>query len=66
MKVRNKYLNYNPENIVFNLHFLQLGEESEVEAKKALVKNTLIKLKKGRPELTHDFLFDILYIIVCF
>lgn len=64
--MRGLYLNYNPENLIFNRLFLQIEEEAEPSKKKALVKNTLIKLKRIKPEFIHDFLYDFLYIILCF
>lgn len=65
-KVRDQYFNYNPDNLIFNRYFLELEEDSGPSKKKALVKNTLLKLKRVRREFVHDFLYDFLYIILCF
>lgn len=66
-RAREIEINFNPENLVFNVYFAHLSQEGTSQRNKGvLVENALLRLKKTKPEFTHDFLFDFLYIILCY
>ena len=58
-------MNYDPENLIFNSHFRGSQNTNET-TKRMIVKNCLIKLKRMRIEFRSNFLFDFLYIILCY
>jgi hypothetical protein len=49
--VKDREINFDPENLVFNTYFIHLNLNEEAvtpQTKRIMVKNTLIKLKRVR------------------